>query len=402
MSRSSIALRNLRALVIVIVIAFHACLAYLASAPAPTSAFNRPPFAWQAFPIVDTRHWLGFDVFCAWQDLSLMALMFLLSGVFAAGSLRRKGSRTYVSDRLWRIGLPFLLAIAFLSPLSFFPAYLLRTAVPSLAGFWRQWMSLPFWPSGPEWFLWQLLVANALGAGVYAVAPASLTRLSRLAARTAERPFAFFTLLVAISALAYVPLALAFSPWQWQALGPLSLQLSRPLLYLLYFFAGLTLGSRGIDHGLLACDGALARNWRILLAAAILSFATWAGLTALTMPDWGNADLAVRLAASFAFPPACAAGALFLLAACLRFAADLRVWIVDSLSENAYAMYLLHYVFVVWLQYALLDSGVSVFAKAAIVLAGALTMSWILSMALRVTATTRGLTVKRAITPMLR
>jgi surface polysaccharide O-acyltransferase-like enzyme len=48
----------------------------------------------------------------------------------------------------------------------------------------------------------------------------------------------------------------------------------------------------------------------------------------------------------------------------------------ESLADNAYGIYLVHYVFVIWLQYMLL--GVALFAvvKAAIVLAGALFLSW--------------------------
>ena len=177
MSKSNVALSNLRAVVIVIVLAFHSALAYVASVPAQTSPFGEAPFTWQAFPVVDPQRWMGFDVFCAWQDVSLMSLMFFLSGLLASGSLRRKGGWTYISDRLWRIGVPFVLAIIFLSPLAFYPAYLARTAQPTFLGFWQQWFSLPFWPSGPEWFLWQLLVANMLAAGLFAVAPRSLDAL---------------------------------------------------------------------------------------------------------------------------------------------------------------------------------------------------------------------------------
>ena len=81
MSRSSIALGNLRAVVIVIVLAFHSVLPYLASLPATAYRFDSAPYLWQAFPIIDSQRWFGFDLFCAWQDLSLMALMFFLSGL---------------------------------------------------------------------------------------------------------------------------------------------------------------------------------------------------------------------------------------------------------------------------------------------------------------------------------
>src|SRR5689334_1455723 len=92
---SSIALSNLRAIVIVIVLAFHAVLAYLASLPPKPFAFDVAPYRWQATPIIDTARWFGFDLFCAWQDVSLMSLMFFLSGVFVPGSLKRKGGRSF-------------------------------------------------------------------------------------------------------------------------------------------------------------------------------------------------------------------------------------------------------------------------------------------------------------------
>jgi hypothetical protein len=39
------------------------------------------------------------------------------------------------------------------------------TAVdPGLAAFWQHWLALPFWPSGPPWFLWVLLVFNLIAA----------------------------------------------------------------------------------------------------------------------------------------------------------------------------------------------------------------------------------------------
>jgi peptidoglycan/LPS O-acetylase OafA/YrhL len=59
----------------------------------------------------------------------------------------------------------------------------------------------------------------------------------------------------------------------------------------------------------------------------------------------------------------------------LRFAR--RRWAVaDSLAEHAYAIYLVHYVFVVWLQYALLGIAIPAIAKGAIVFTSALMLSW--------------------------
>lgn len=399
MSKSSVALSNLRGVVIIIVLAFHSALAYLASVPAQTSPFGEAPFTWQAFPVVDSQRWLGFDIFCAWQDVSLMSLMFFLSGLLASGSLRRKGAWTYVSDRLWRIGVPFVAAIIFLSPLALYPAYLARTAQPTFLGFWQQWFSLPFWPSGPEWFLWQLLVANIVAAAVFAVAPRSLDWFSRLAAWAGEQPVKFFGLLVGVSVLAYVPLALIFSPWSWSAFGPFSLQLSRPLDYLVYFFAGFALGAYALDRGLLASDGPLARYWWAWWGAAVVGFGLWAGLTNLTRPEWSQANPLIQVASTLAYPLGCAGGVIFLLAVCLRFS-DKQHWVLDSLSANAYSMYLIHYVFVVWLQYALLGSGLYTIVKYAIVLTSALVMSWASSVAFERVFGAQLVAVRRAVSPV--
>ena len=64
-----------------------------------------------------------------------------------------------------------------------------------------------------------------------------------------------------------------------------------------------------------------------------------------------------------------------LLALCLRFAVERRQ-VLDSLSTNAYSIYLVHYVFIVWLQYALLGFALVAVGKAAIVFGGTLLLSW--------------------------
>ena len=56
---------------------------------------------------------------------------------------------------------------------------------------------------------------------------------------------------------------------------------------------------------------------------------------------------------------------------------------LDSLSENAYGMYLVHYVFVVWMQYALLDAALLAIAKATIVFGVTLLLSWATTAAIR-------------------
>lgn len=378
--RSSLAIDNLRAVVILLVLAFHSVLAYLAFLPHHPFAFDHPPFLWRAFPIVDDQRWLGFDLFCAWLDVFLMSFFLLLSGLFAWPSLSRKGPRAFLADRMLRLGLPFAAVVLVLMPLAHYPVYLQSAADPSLADFWRHWRALPLWPSGPMWFLWILLVGDIVAAGLFQLMAGHQAIVPRLSSYARRHPARFLAGMVLASALAYVPLALIFGPSDWAQRGPFSFQLSRPLHYAVYFFAGVAIGACGIERGLVAPDGPLGRCWRCWLIAAPLLFATWAGLTALTLP--GPAPLTLQIAAAFGFVAACFASCFVVLALAVRFG-RVRWRVLDSLKANAYGMYLVHYVFVVWLQSALLPASLPAIVKGAIVFGGTLLLSWSLSAALR-------------------
>jgi hypothetical protein len=91
MSKSSVALDNLRAFVILIVLAFHSVLAYLQFLPDSPYRFDTPPYKWQSIAIIDSARFLGFDLFCAYQTSPDVAC-FSLSGCSSV-SLVRKGTR---------------------------------------------------------------------------------------------------------------------------------------------------------------------------------------------------------------------------------------------------------------------------------------------------------------------
>jgi hypothetical protein len=375
MSKSSLALSNLRAVVILIVLAFHSVLAYLDFLPAKPFPFEVPPFKWQAFPIIDSQRWMGFDLFCAWQDVYLMSFMFFLSGLFVWPSLMRKGSGRFLADRLRRIGVPLIVVGLLVMPIAYYPTYRVSATDPSLAAYWQALLALPFWPSGPLWFLWQLLLFDLLAAALFKFAPQTGQLLAGLSASGRTYPLRFFFGLVAISAAAYVPLALIFTPWQWTHFGAFDFQLSRPLHYLVYFLAGLGIGAYGLERGLLSTEGGLGKRWGIWLAAALASLLVWMGFTALTLDDGDRAPIMLRLAADLSFVVACASGCFFFVAVFLRYGQH-RSWVYDGLSESAYGMYLVHYVFVVWMQYALLDVPLFAIGKAAIVFTVTLLLSW--------------------------
>ncbi len=371
-SRSSLALDNLRAAVILIVLAFHSVMAYVEWAPLRSSGFSNPPYDWHVFPIVDAHRWFGFDIFCAWQDVYLMSLMFFLSGLFVWPSLQRKRPLAYARDRLTRLGIPFAFGVIVLIPFAIYPSYLATTADPNVSDYVQRYLALPFLPNGHLWFLWQLLALDLLAAGISLIAPNVLRSLGRWSVKAGQRPEFYFAALVAVSAAAYIPLALTFTPWAWRNSGFLALQWCRPLLYGVYFFAGMGIGIAGIDGGLIAADGALPRRWNRWLALAIVSFVVWMGVTYFTLD--GRAPITIEIASDLLFVIACASGCFFFVATSLRFGAK-HTRILANLSDNAYSLYLVHYDFFVWAQYALLASTLFAVIKGAIVFGATLILS---------------------------
>jgi glucan biosynthesis protein C len=383
-SRSSIALSNLRGVTILIVVAFHSALAYLGSlGPSPFS-FDAPPYQWRAFPIVDGHRFYGFDIFCAWQDVYLMGFMFFLSALFTWPSLSRKGTGKFLTDRFLRIGVPYLFALAVMAPIALWPVYRLSAADPSVIDYARHYLALPFIPNGPAWFLWQLLALTFVAACLHRFAPRVVATVADWSAAGAARPGHYFLGLAAASAIAYVPLALLFTPFAWANYGPLALQYCRPLLYLVLYLAGLGIGAVGLEHGMLAPDGKLARQWRLWLAVALTSFVFWMAMTALAMHFGDASPFALNVIVDIAFAIACCGGCFLFMAACLRFGTR-RAPILSGLATNAFGIYLLHYIFVVWLQYALLGAPLFAVIKFAIVFGGALSLAWISTVAMRAT-----------------
>ena len=114
----------------------------------------------------------------------------------------------------------------------------------------------------------------------------------------------------------------------------------------------------------------------------MMTFLLWIMPTSRIVGLGDAAPLGLGSAADLGFVLSCASSSFFLVAVFLRFAGT-RSQVLDSLSRNAYSMYLVHYVFVVWLQYALLNAPLFAYAKAAVVFGATLALSWAVSAALR-------------------
>jgi Acyltransferase family len=379
---ASLAVVNLRGAFILILVSFHSCLAYIGSTPAPAASFDQPPFLWLAFPIVDERRFFGFDLYCAWEDVHVMALMFFLSGLFVAPSLLRKGPVRFAADRLLRLGLPFVFNVVALMPIAIYPVFHRLSPDATLSDYLSAYVTLPFLPNGPTWFLWLLLAYSWLAALWHAMSPKAISRLGVLVSNAGGRPERFFVGLSIALALAYLPPTLAYNPFDWFVHGLFSFQISRPFLYGVFFFAGVAIGAHGLGAGLLSPAGKLPQLWKRLIVASPLMLLAWMAITGVTLIWPDIAPLAMKFLSSLTYVGASVAGVMLLMALATRFCGKRFPWL-ELLSRNSLGIFVIHYTPVVWMQYLLTSAPLPAFLKASIVFAVALPLSLALTLALK-------------------
>src|SRR5580698_265409 len=151
------------------------------------------------------QRWLGFDLVALFDDSFFMACMFFLSGLFVHDSLARRGPAGYLTRRGWRLGVPYLVSIFVVVPISYYADFL-RYHPPGTADFnvfhyYWQTLAVGPWPSGAAWFLWVLLALDAIATLLWLWARPATDALGRAIAVWRDRPVAAFVIFAAFSIL---------------------------------------------------------------------------------------------------------------------------------------------------------------------------------------------------------
>jgi len=331
------------------------------------------------FGHTDPKSFIGFDCIVLATDSFFMAMFFFLSGLFVWPGLGHKPLPVFLRDRLLRLGLPFAIAALTLIPLAYYAIELRAHPEANFAAFWWKTVTVGPWPSGPVWFIWVLLAFDVTASLLYRVSPTLLAPINRLSLRSHDRPVDFFYVLLAVTAILYVPLRVYFGPNHWFEFGPFSVQSNRLLLYAAYFFIGAGIGAASLERGLLGAEGQLSQ--RGLGAWVVVTLVPYALLWILiaikrevlgnppVQPDWYEAAYGlcfVMFSAAIMF----AILAYFLNHRRTEFS------VLDSMQADAYGMFLVHYPIVLWLQYWLYDFDMPAIVKAAIAFVGTTLLSW--------------------------
>ncbi len=308
-----------------------------------------------------------------------MALMFIISGLFVWKSLQRKGAAGYMKDRLIRLGIPVVIAVPILIPLAYYPAQLTAEMVyggeTTYLQFWWGMVSSGFRTAGPLWFLWLLLVFDALVSIFYrlwgtrssAQSQAHAEQSPGLLSRLLNRPLPLLLVLFVLSAVAYLLTASFIPSYEWVGVGPFVAQGSRLLFYFVYFSLGVLLGAYGLERGLVSERGPLSRFWWLFLPLGVVA---WGALVVVVISPQPNA-----IVGGILFALTCSSLVFGFMAIFLRFVTR-RAGILDSLTASAYGIYIVHYVYNSWLQYGLLQVDLSAIVKASIVFVATLLLSW--------------------------
>jgi hypothetical protein len=330
------------------------------------------------FGHTDPKSWIGFDMVVLATDSFFMAMFFFLSGLFVWPGLARKGPLHYLSDRLIRLGLPFVICAFTIIPLAYYAIELRQHPDVSFADFWWNTITKGPWPSGPVWFLWVLLAFDVLASILYKLSPNLVDPINRLSLRGHDHPAQFFAIMLAVTALLYIPGRVYWGPGSWFEFGPFSVQHGRVLLYATYFFFGAGIGLKYLDRGLLAADGQLGKRSLAWTIPALVPYCLmWVLIyvkreilgNPVRLPDWYEATYGLFFAAF-------SVAIMFtILAYFLRFKQS--GWsILDPMQPAAYGMFLVHYPIVLWLQYWLFDFNIPAIVKATTAFVLTVFLSW--------------------------
>ncbi|GLH79825.1 acyltransferase [Bradyrhizobium sp. SSBR45G] len=332
----------------------------------------------------DRMHWLGFDLVALFNDSYFMSCMFFISGLFVPGCLERRGASDFLRRRVLRLGVPYIVSIFVIMPIAYYRYYVAEDQFTTV--WWRMVSEGP-WPSGSAWFLGVLLMFDLAAVLAWLVAPQAIGTLGRVAEGLQSRPLTGFLIFLLIANAAYLPPHLWFGDGVWFMPGhfPLPLQASRALLYPVFFIAGVAIGAAGLTTGPFAADGALVQRWPVWFG---LSYGCYGMILLLAyahhnwIADFDSPPVWWRTAYGMAVASFCASMAFGVPTFFLRWASA-PLALMDRMQPQAYGIYLLHFLPLLWLQYLVFDPAWPAAVKFAIVLLGTLSVSWLAAALLR-------------------
>lgn len=362
-------LDHLRAALVILVVLHHVALVYGAGAP---FYYVEPPFT---APLV----FLGLLIFALFNQAWFMGALFLLAGYFTPRSYDRKGRGAFLKGRLLRLGVPLLVFTFVLGPLSAVGYWQMPSALTGITTplTWQAYPALI--GMGPLWFVALLLVFDfgyaawrSLTGGQPAAPPADAKAPGYLS-------------------IALFIVALALASYLLRIVIPLGKEvLGFPTLaylpqYLSFFVVGIVAARRGWFRALPGSMGVVGFVTALVATIVLFPLGFSGSLFSLQVvepsPFVGNGTWESAVYALwdsiFAVGMSLAALALFRRA----FNADGRFG--RFLSQQSYAVYVIHTPIIVLIAVLLQGLQLAPLLKFALVSAVVLPVCFIVSYAIR-------------------
>ncbi|ASK32345.1 hypothetical protein CEY12_20655 [Chryseobacterium sp. T16E-39] len=369
----------LRGFITLLVVAHHSSLAYTTFA-----SFDKAAYSNSTHPIVDRYRWVGLDIFEDFNDIFFMSLMFLISGIFVIKGLN-KGTQLYLKERFYRLFIPFLIGVCILMVIAHYPAFLLAYGKGDLKDYLVDFFTVESWPVGPPWFIWVLFAFNIIITLLYPYLKDRITSLSLKFNKLKNSPLNVLLIFYSLTWILYLPMILSFGSGTWKGIGPFDFQVSRILLYFGYFSLGVIIGGIKIEQGLFGDTSELFRN-PILWILSCISVYAIVKVIEQPLESMISRNILTNFQATLLYRSvwtfSCSLSCLTFLIFFKRFFNYPTKW-WQSLSLNAYGIYLIHYIFVLWCQYELLDANIPAFGKFMITFCISFSVSWYLTFLLR-------------------
>jgi glucan biosynthesis protein C len=361
----------LRTTLTLMVLAHHSSLAYTSWAH-----FNKEHIFRSTAPVVDGMRWAFFDYAENFNDVFFMSLMFFVSGLFVYPALRKHGTVRFIRDRIVRLGVPFAFAVVLLMPIAYYASWQLSDQNRGFIDFYKL-LARDGFPAGPPWFIWVLLLFDVALAVVLVPLRKHLPVLGRCMENLKHHNFVVFVVMFVFAALIYLPLLsiYGFGTWTVLFVSPFAFQICRIGLYALWFVFGGLIGVPGFENGLLSRDGSLVRHWPLWALVCIAAYNALWFVPRLSMVH--NLSAATRGAIeALLWVLSCVASSFGFLAFFRAIEPRPRPWML-SLCRSAYILYLVHYVYVLWMQRLLLDEPIPAAFKFLFVFLASTLLSWL-------------------------
>lgn len=366
----------LRSLNIIGTVIFHSFLAYSHYLKTLDKTFIA------SFPMLDPNTSLKVaDILLLLRPLFSMPLMFYLSGLFVWRGINKRGSIGYLRHRFIRLIMPLIIATILVMPMTFAPmAIKLNDGIlPTSASQIFSILMPDDYQLAHLWFLWVLFAFDCIAIAMHQFWNKKL----EVVWMNMNNQAIYIILTIAV-VVTYQLMADIGGKSGWLTIaGPLSIPASRIGLYLIYFFLGVLMGSQALSDDVKSYNVfCFTASNKPSIPIGICAIVTTCCLAYAQINVHQFSDLVdTRITDIFINGLYSISGMLLVMSAILiaknHLAQESR-WL-DILNKDAYGIYIIHYLFVAWFQYLLIDFAIPGEYKPLITTFLSIPLSWLIS-----------------------